>query len=222
MADIDMIPRSYRDRVRLRHTLRRVGGALALVLLCAGAGHVALRWRAAALAQEASQLRAAASAAQSDQARVAGERAATLRAGQRAALLGALRRDGELAALALAIDGALPADTWLTALALRRDARVATPGVATPGVMPGAAPAGATAQQAFATGSAAGDLLLLESHVELRGQAASYDGVTAFLARLGRVPGLTAVQLQSSGANAVDGAIDFHATMALTRPGADR
>ena len=212
MADIDMIPRSYRDRVRVRHTLRRVGGALALVLVCAGAGHAALRWQGAALEQQAARLRAAASAAQSDQARAAGERATALRAEQRAAVLGAVRREGELAALALAIDGALPADTWLTALALRRNARVAAPGAA-----PAAA---ATTQQAFATGSAAGDLLLLESQVELRGQAASYQGVTDFLARLGRVPGLSAVQLQSSGANAADGAIDFHATMALTRPGA--
>ena len=212
MADIDMIPRSYRDRVRVRHTLRRVGGALALVLVGAAAGHAALRWQGAALEQQAARLRAAASAAQSDQARAAGERATALRAEQRAAVLGAVRREGELAALALAIDGALPADTWLTALALRRNARVAAPGAA-----PAAA---ATTQQAFATGSAAGDLLLLESQVELRGQAASYQGVTDFLARLGRVPGLSAVQLQSSGANAADGAIDFHATMALTRPGA--
>ena len=212
MADIDMIPRSYRDRVRVRHTLRRVGGALALVLVGAAAGHAALRWQGAALEQQAARLRAAASAAQSDQARAAGERATALRAEQRAAVLGAVRREGELAALALAIDGALPADTWLTALALRRNARVAAPGAA-----PAAA---ATTQQAFATGSAAGDLLLLESQIELRGQAASYQGVTDFLARLGRVPGLSAVQLQSSGANAADGAIDFHATMALTRPGA--
>jgi len=212
VADIDMIPRSYRDRVRVRHTLRRVGGALALVLVGAAAGHAALRWQGAALEQQAARLRAAASAAQSDQARAAGERATALRAEQRAAVLGAVRREGELAALALAIDGALPADTWLTALALRRNARVAAPGAA-----PAAA---ATTQQAFATGSAAGDLLLLESQVELRGQAASYQGVTDFLARLGRVPGLSAVQLQSSGANAADGAIDFHATMALTRPGA--
>ena len=211
MADIDMIPRSYRDGVRLRRTLRRAAGALALVVLGAGAGHALLRWRTAALEQQSTLLRAAASAAQSDLTRIATERAAAERTRQRAAVLDAVRRQGELAAFALTVDGALPADTWLSTITLRRNLRVAPAGAALP--------AGAAAQDAFATGSAAGDLLLLDSNVELSGQAASYGGITDFLAALGRAPNLKAVQLQSSSANPSDGAIDFHATLSLVRRG---
>lgn len=211
MADIDMIPRSYRDRVRLRHTARRTGAALAVVLVLAGAGHMALRWSGAAIDRKAAALRSAAASAASIQARAATERDASLRAQQRAALLGAVRREGELAALAAAIDSSLPADAWLTALTLRRTTRAAPPGAALP--------AGSTVQEAFATGSADGAVLLLDSQVELNGQAPSYEGVTSFLARLGRIPGLEAVQLQSSGVNHEARAIEFQATLSLARPG---
>ena len=210
MADIDMIPRSYRDRVRLRHTARRTGAALAAVIVLAGAGHAALRLSGAAIDRKSAALRSAAATEASTQARAATEREASLRALQRAALLGAVRREGELAAFAQAIDSALPDDTWLTAVTLRRNTRAAPPGAALP--------AGSSAPEAFATGSADGAVLLLDSLVELNGQAASYEGVTSFLANLGRIPGLKAVQLQSSGANHEAGAIEFHATLSLARP----
>lgn len=209
MADIDMIPRSYRDGVRLRRTARRTACALAAVALATAAGHAALRWSSAAMERQATLLRSAASAAQSDQQRAAAQRDALLRERQRAALLDVVRREGELAAFAQSIDRALPADAWLTAIALRRSTRVAPAGPALP--------AGAGPQDTYATGNAQGDTLLLESHVELSGQAGSYEGMTDFLANLGRVPGLADVQLQASGANAEARAIDFRATLWLTR-----
>lgn len=209
MADIDMIPRSYRDGVRLRRTARQAACALALVVLATAAGHATLRWSSAAMERKATLLRSAASAAQSDLQRATSEREAALREQQRAGLLGALRREGELAGLARAIDSALPADTWLTTLALRRRAQVAPSGTALP--------SGGGVQDSFATGNAQGDVLLLDSHVELSGQAASYEGMTDFLANLGRIPGLVNVQLQSSSANAEAQAIDFRATLSLTR-----
>lgn len=209
MADIDMIPRSYRDGVRLRRTARQAACALALVIVATAAGHAALRWSSATMERKATLLKSAASAAQTDLQRAATEREAALRDQQRAGVLGALRREGELAGFARAIDGALPADTWLTALALRRSTRVAPAGAALP---PDGGP-----QDTFATGNAQGDTLLLDSQVELSGQAASYAGMTDFLDRLGRTPGLVNVQLQSSSANADAGAIDFRATLALTQ-----
>jgi len=207
MADIDMIPRSYRDGVRVRRTARRAACALALVVLATVAAHATLRWSSAAMDRKAALLRSAASAAQSDLQRAASQREAELRAQQRVGLLGAVRRAGELAAFAKAIDGALPADTWLTALALRRSTRVAPPGATLP--------SGDSPQETFATGNAQGDTLLLDSQVELGGQAASYEGMTDFLANLGRVPGLVNVQLQSSSVNAEARAIEFRATLSL-------
>lgn len=209
MADIDMIPRSYRDGVRLRRVLRQAGCALAVVATATVVGHASLRWSSAAKQRQAVAIREAASAAQSTLERAAMQRATELREQQRAALLGAIRRQGELASFALAIDAALPADTWLTALELRRSMRVAPPG--------GALPSGAGTQDTFATGSPEGDTLLLDSHVELSGQSASYAGMTDFLANLGRTPGLRNVQLQSSSANAEAQAIDFRATLSLTQ-----
>ncbi|WP_306392944.1 PilN domain-containing protein [Telluria beijingensis] len=209
MADIDMIPRSYRDGVRLRRTVRQAACALAAVVIATAAGHAALRWSSAAMEREATLLRSAASAARSDLQRATAQREAALREQQRAGLLGAVRREGELAAFARAIDSALPADTWLTALALRRSTRVAPPGAALP--------SSGGPQNTFATGNAQGDTLLLDSHVELDGQAASYEGMTDFLAKLGRIPGLENLQLQSSSVNAEAGAIDFRATLSLTR-----
>lgn len=211
MADIDMIPRSYRDGVRLRRTARRTACALAAVAIATAAGHAALRWSSAAMERQATLLRSAAGAAQADQQRAAAQRDALLRERQRAALLDVVRREGELAAFAQAIDRALPADTWLTAIALRRSTRAAPAGAALP--------AGDGPQDTYATGNAQGDTLLLESHVELSGQAGSYEGMTDFLANLGRVPGLANVQLQASGANAEASAIDFRATLWLTRRG---
>jgi len=209
MADIDMIPRSYRDGVRLRRIARQTACALAVVVVATAAGHATLRWSSVAMERKATLLRSAASAAQTDLQRAAIERETALRDQQRAGVLGAVRREGELAAFAQAIDSALPADTWLTALALRRSTRLAPPGAALP--------PGSGAQDTFATGNAQGDTLLLDSQVELSGQAASYEGMTDFLANLGRIPGLVNVQLQSSSVNAEVRAIDFRATLSLTQ-----
>lgn len=203
MADIDMIPRSYRDGLRLRRALRRCGAALALVIVAAGAGHAALRWSSAAMQARSAALQAAATANQSALAHAATERDARLRALQHRQLLHAVRRPGELAALVQAIDATLPANAWLTAITLRRDLRLAQPADAT-------VPA-----NAIATGAADGSLLLQDSRVELAGQAASYDGVTGFLAGLGRTPGLQGVQLISSGASESAQAIDFRAALLL-------
>ncbi|MDN4035525.1 PilN domain-containing protein [Massilia sp. YIM B02443] len=192
MADIDMIPRSYRDGVRLRHALRRTGAALAMVLLCAAAGHAALRWSTAGIERKSAALRAAASAAQSSIARAAGAYEAQLRRQRQATLLRALRREHELAVLAQALEGALPARAWLTTVTLRR-----------------------TVAAAAATADAGAAPQLPDTAVELAGQAAGYEEVTDFLARLARMPGVQRVALQSSGANATDGAIDFQAALTL-------
>jgi len=213
MADIDMIPRSYRDGVRVRRTLRRAGVALAAIVLAAAAGSAALRWQSAALERRTATLQQAASAAQTSQAHAATAQAARERLLAQQGLLRALRREGELAALAAAIDSALPANAWLTAINLQRDLQLATAPPAT-----AAAPATDSRATTFATGNADGGTLVMVSSVELAGQAADYNGITDFLSNLGRMPGMHGVELLSSSANPSMAAIDFRAVVVLVPP----
>jgi Tfp pilus assembly protein PilN len=168
------------------------------VVFAAAAGSAVLRWRNAVAEHQAAALQAAATQAQSARARDAVARDAQERRLRQEALLRTLRRPGELAALTLAIDTALPPDAWLTGLVLRRDyqAAAATIGAGTSAAAPADAPPPG-------------------SIVELSGEAMSYEAVTAFLAQLGRAPGVAAVQLQSSGAGAEAQAIAFHAVVTL-------
>jgi len=212
MADIDMIPRSYRDGVRVRRTLRRAGLALAAIVLAAAAGSGALRWQSAALERRTATLQQAASAAQTSQAQAATAHAARERLLAQQGLLHALRREGELAALAAAIDSALPATAWLTAINLQRDLQLAAPDASAP------APAPDARATTFATGNADGGTLVMISSVELAGQATDYNGITDFLSHLGRMPGMHGVELLSSSANATTAAIDFRAVVMLVPP----
>lgn len=208
MADIDMIPRSYREQVRVRRTLRLAGIALAAIVVLGAAGSGALRWRAAAIGHKADALQAAAARHQADSARDAAQLASYNRRQQDAAVLHALRREGELGALAQGIDAALGDHVWLTSLALERDAQ-AVPDK-------GAAAAGSGIEE-LVTADAAAKTWRLASTLQLSGQADSYAAVTAFLATLGRQPGIANLRLVSSAAAAEGQTIDFHATGTLTR-----
>jgi len=210
MADIDMIPRRYRDGVRLRRTLRRTGAALAVIVLVAAGASGALRWQGAVMERKTMALQLVASTARADLARQASEHAERERQLQQAGLLQALRREGELAAFAAAIDSALPATAWLTAVTLRRDLQLSPAGTALP-------PPGSPAST-IATGAADGGTLVMVSSVELAGQALNYDGITGFLSNLGRVPGMQGVQLLSSGTAPLAPAIDFRASVNLILP----
>lgn len=214
MADIDMIPRSYRDGMRVRRTLRRAGLALAAIVVAAAAGSAALRWQSAALERRTATLQQAASAATASQAQAATEHAARERVLQQQGLLRALRREGELALLANAIDSALPETAWLTAVTLQRDLQLAPANAPAPAPAP--VPDGRTTT--IATGNADGSTLVMVSSVELAGQAADYNGITDFLSNLGRTPGMHGVELLSSSASPTTPAIDFRAVVTLVPP----
>ena len=216
MADIDMIPRSYRDSVRVRRTLRQAGLALAAIVVAAAAGSAALRWQSAALERRTITLQQAASAAQSSQAQAATEQAARERVLQQQGLLRALRREGELAMLANAIDSALPETAWLTAVTLQRDLQLAPANA--PAQAPAPTPAATGRATTIATGNADGSTLVMVSSVELAGQAADYNGITDFLSNLGRTPGMHGVELLSSSASPTTPAIEFRAVVTLVPP----
>jgi hypothetical protein len=219
MADIDMIPREYRDGVRVRRLVRLTGIALALVVAAGVLGGAGLRWRSAALARTATALQAAAVQAQADNARDAQEQAEHARRAQDAAILRALRRQGELATLARGLDAAMSDAVWLTELRVERDVQAlsgsagsagsagAPDGTAEEFNVPGAAPGSAAQTWRFRSG------------IELSGQASNYDAAAAFLSALGRQPGIAGLRLVGSSAAADGQAIDFRATGALVAQG---
>jgi len=222
MADIDMIPREYRDGVRVRRTLRLAGVALVLVVAAGTLASIGLRWRSAALERSATALQTAAAQAQADSARGAQQQAERSRQEQAHAVLRTLRRRGELAALAQSLDAALaqgPDAVWLTGLQVERDVQGAPAGANAAAPAAAALPDGTEEFSApGATPAAAPQTWRLRSAIELNGQAASYEAVTAFLSALGRQPGIAGLRLVGSSAAAEGGVVDFHASGALVHP----
>jgi Tfp pilus assembly protein PilN len=212
MADIDMIPREYRDGVRVRRLLRVTAAGLALTVALGVLGSAGLRWRTGALERAIAALQAASTQAQADSARVAQQQADQARKDQERTVLRTLRRRGELTALAQGLDAAMGDGVWLTELRVERDIQ----GVAS---TPAAAPAAVTEAPAEGTQefSAAAQTWRMRSNLELSGQAASYAAVTAFLSALGRQPGIAGLRLVSSSAAADGAAIDFRAAGALVQ-----
>jgi len=213
MADIDMIPREYRDGVRVRRTVRLAGIALALVVAAGALGGIGLRWRGAVLGRAVLALQASAAQAQADSARGAQLHADQARREQDRAVLRTLRRQGEFAALARGLDASLSDAVWLTELRVEHDVQAVSPAAgaaasappADEGIEEFSAPAAASTAQSWR----------MRSSVEIGGQAANYGAVTAFLSALGRQPGIAGLHLVSSSAAQDGGAIDFRATGSL-------
>jgi Tfp pilus assembly protein PilN len=222
MADIDMIPREYRDGVRVRRTLRLAGIALAAVVAVGALGGIGLRWRTAALERAVGALQASAAQAQTDSARGAQQQAEQARREQDHAVLRTLRRQGELAALARGLDASLSDAVWLTELRIERDVQAVSPA----GGAAASAPAADEGIEEFSASAAAGAAALqtwrMRSSVEIGGQAANYGAVTAFLSALGRQPGIAGLHLVSSSAAQDGGAIDFRATGSLLQKGTNK
>lgn len=208
MADIDMIPRSYRDMVRVRRQLRQAGVALAAVAVLGLGANGALRWRGAAVARQAEVLEAAAGRAQADRARDADLQAASLRLQRDDATLQTLRREGELTTLMQGLETSLSDQVWLTGLTINRDAQAASAKDSPAAGIETLAGTGAAVQQTWR----------LASTLELKGQATDYAAVTAFLAALGRQPGVAGLRLVASSAGADGKTVDFEAAGYLVRP----
>ena len=224
MADIDMIPREYRDGVRMRRTLRLAGIGLALVVAAGALGGIGLRWRTAALERAIATLQASATQAQADNERDAQQQAERMRREQDLAILRTLRRKGELAALAQGLDAALGDGVWLTELRVERDVQALSAAAAAPAAVATGSDAAASdgVEEFTAPGpapAAATQTWHMRSGIELSGQAASYGAVTGFLSALGHQPGIVGLRLVSSSAAADGGTIDFRATGAMLHKG---
>jgi Tfp pilus assembly protein PilN len=214
MADIDMIPREYRDGVRLRRLARLTGIALASIVLLGAAVNVGLRWRTAAVERAIVGLQASAAQSQANASRDALLQADGARRLQDDKVRRALRRAGEFAALAQGLDAALSDQVWLAELQVERDVQAAPKAGTTPD--PLAPDAGI---EEITTTGAAAQVWRLGSRVQMAGQATSYAAVTTFLATLARQPGVANLKLVSSAASPDGGAIDFRAAGTLTPRG---
>jgi len=209
MADIDMIPRSWREGLRVRRTLAIYGAALGLLLLGGAGASVLLHWRLAVETPRLEQERAASGQAAAMRAQlVTAQARKDALAGSVDALAG-LRGAGEVAALAGALDGALNDRLWFESLRLARkhEALAALPSPLPPGTVQGAAQNGAP--QAWR----------LNTSIEIAGGALDNAAMSAFLAALAADPALSEVRfLNSSTATAEDGgAIGFNAAASLVK-----
>jgi Tfp pilus assembly protein PilN len=213
MADIDMIPRSYREGLRVRRTLTIYGAALA-VLLVAGAGAGALlRWRLAVETPRLESGRSASTQAGAMRIQLTTAQARKELLAENVAALASLRGAGEVAALAGVLDGALNAKVWFEQLRFARTQELLQ---AAP---PAPLPAGVV--QARAAQAGAPQAWRLGSQIQIAGQAQDNAAMTAFLAKLAADPGLSNVRFLNSSTAAADegGAVNFSVAAALVKRG---
>jgi Tfp pilus assembly protein PilN len=194
MADIDMIPRSYRDGVRVQQALRGYGLALGILLLAGVTGASLLQWRLAVATPQLEQLRVRTADAEALRARLASAAAHQSALEQDAQALAALRDSGGIARLAGALDGALNDKVWFDTLRVARTEELLR------APLPSPLPAGVlTTRAATNPGAPAGpQTWRVARHLEIGGQALDHAAVTAFLGALSASPALADVRFVKS------------------------
>ncbi|KQQ88459.1 PilN domain-containing protein [Massilia sp. Leaf139] len=210
MADIDMIPRSYREGLRVRRTLSVYGGVLALLLLVGGGASALLRWRLAVETPLLEQQRASSGQADTMRTRLIAAQARKDGLSGNVAALSALRGTGEVAALGASLQGALNDKVWFERLRFARTQELlqaAPPAPLPPGTVQAPTPNGAL--QAWRLGT----------QIEIGAQAQDNSAMTAFLGALAADPNLANVRfLNSSTAAQEDGStVGFNASATLVK-----
>jgi Tfp pilus assembly protein PilN len=207
MADIDMIPRSYRNALNAQRALVRYGAALTLLLVAGAAAAGALRWRVALETPRLEHLRsdAARAGALHTQIAAAEQRRALLAANARA--YAALRGTGSAAALAHALDTALGEKIWLERLSFDRKHELLQAAA-------GAAPVGTL--QVSTSGPAGSQEWRIINHIDIDGHALDQAALASFLAALSASPALADVRfIDSSAASSEGGPLAFRAAATL-------
>jgi Tfp pilus assembly protein PilN len=217
MADIDMIPRSYRDAQRVRIAATTYGAALALLLVVGAGASALLRWRVAVETPRLEQLRAG--SVRTDAMRAQLELARQRRDAyvQDVASLAAARGAGEVNAFAQILDAALNDQVWIDQLRfLRTEEQL-------PATAQTALPAGAVQVRSAPAPGAPPTVQVwrLGSRIEIAGQARDHAAMTAFLTALASNPALSDVRFMNSSAAAAEdgGAVSFGAAASLIKHG---
>jgi hypothetical protein len=203
MADIDMIPRSYREARRVRRLLGRYGVALgALLVVGAGAAGL-LRWQVAHTEPQLTRLRADGASAGGDSARLAAILARQAALEQGVAALSGLRGAGSAGRLSEAIEQSLRADLWLVGIHyVRSEQRLPEP----------ATDAGRPGDLSVRSAAGAQERWRVTRRVNFTGAAFSYPALTEFMRSFAGRDGVVEVRLVDSrapddaGAGAVAGA----------------
>lgn len=210
MADIDMIPRSYRDAQRVKRLLAAYGAALAVLAVAGGGASILLRWRVAVETPQLDRMR-------NDSALAGTLRTQLIGAQQRKDALAGdvdalalLRGAGDTASLAQVLDGTLNDKVWIEQLRFSRTREALREPLPSP-LPPG------TVRASQAQGQP--QTWQLASHVELSGQALDHRAMTDFLGALAAHPALGQVRfLNSSEAPAEEGgAVAFGAAATLVK-----
>jgi len=208
MADIDMIPRSYREALRARRTLAAYGTALALLAVAGGAAAALLRWRLAVETPRLELARAGATQADAVRTRLAEAQQRRDALAADVGALAALRGTGEVAVLAQVLDGALDDRVWFEQLRFSRTRELLkeTPALLSPDTVlaPAAAPG---APQAWR----------LASHLEIGGRALDHAAMSAFLGRIAADPALANVRFLNSSAADEGGVVSFGVAASMRR-----
>jgi len=211
MADIDMIPRSYREGLRARRTLAAYGAALALLLVTGGGAAAVLRWRLAVETPQLAGQRTSTTQAEAmrNMVNLAQQNKAAL--ADDVAAMRTLRGTGEVALLAKVLERALNDKVWFEQLRFARTQELVQ-------AAPGAPLAPDTVQGRAAQGVPA-QAWRMGSQVEIDGRALDNAAMTAFLGALAAEPALAKVRfLNSSTASADDGgAVTFNVSGALVK-----
>ena len=213
MADIDMIPRSYRETLRVRRTLSAYGIALAALLLAGGGASALLRWRVAVETPELDRLRSQSVQAGAMRTQLAGVQQRRDALAEEVAALAALRGSGATAALAAALDQTLNDRVWLGQLRFSRTQELLRD------PLPSPLPADAVTAHAAPAAGAAPVLQAwrLASHVELSGHALDHAAMSSFLGALSSSKALKNVRFLNSavGGEEEGRAVSFSAAASL-------
>lgn len=206
MADVDMIPRSYRAALHSRRAAACYAAALAVLLAAAAGSGAALRWRMAVEAPEVERLRALARRADALRTEAAAAQQRHDLLAEKARALADLRGAGAARALAGALDATMNDRVWLERLGFARGAEPA-----------GAAPARGNAPAPAAAGQAQ---WRIASRVEIAGRALDHGALADFLDRLSASPALAEVRFvgSSRSTGADGGALSFTADSLLRLP----
>ncbi|MGZ5202710.1 MAG: PilN domain-containing protein [Telluria sp.] len=214
MADIDMIPRSYRDALRVRRAATAYGIALGLLLLAGASAGALLRWRVAVESPRLEQLRAGSVQADAMRAQLELARQRRDAYAQDVAALAAVRGAGEVTSLANILDASLNDQVWIEQLRFSRTEEQLPPTTQMP------LPAGTVQVRATQTPGTV-QIWRLGSRIEIAGQARDHAAMTAFLTALASNPALSDVRfMNSAAAPAEDGsAVSFGASASLIKQG---
>jgi Tfp pilus assembly protein PilN len=192
MADMDMIPRSYRDALRVRRTLFAYGGALALVLAAGVAGTGWLHWRLAAEQASLDQLRAASASAEAMRSQVAAAQQRKNSLEQASEALAALHGGGTVARLSGALDAALNERTSFSSMHFSRSHELLK------APLPDPLPEGTVQTQ----GAGTPEYWRLANRVEINGSATDHAALTQFLDAMSKDPTLSDIRFLNSAAAA--------------------